>query len=162
MSSLVNGQFTSRQQAEQAVSELVRAGFAPDHISLLASDAPPVDRAPSRRDGRAHRVAAIAAGLGGAMGALAGGVAAASATTPDLPILASGPLVLALSGFAAGTAVGGLAGAIVGQGARHRSAVFVPAPTEGDGIVADVFVQDERDQLARSVLETCGAEPIRE
>jgi hypothetical protein len=92
---------------------------------------------------------------------LAGGVAAASATTPDLPILSSGPLILALSGLAAGTAVGGLAGAIAGQGFREHSAVFVPALAEEDGIVADVFVQDERDLLARSVLETCGAEPTR-
>jgi len=157
--SLVSRSFATRAHAENAVRELVQAGFAPEAITLLATEPRAVVAAPPRPAG-AHRLAALVAAAGGAFGALAGGVASAGAvTTPEAPLLASGPLVLALSGFAAGAAAGGLIGALAAGGVGDRSATFMTGSVE-DRLVASVFVQDDRDLLARSVLDTCGAEPI--
>src|SRR4029079_17876902 len=104
----------------------VKAGFEPDHISLLMSEERPAGEFTMERGHGAHRIAAIAAGLGGALGALAGGVAAASALgAPDLPILAAGALAGSVLGFAAGALAGGLAGAFVGKGIPRHTATFV-------------------------------------
>lgn len=163
MSTLISGQFTSRDRAEQAVDELVKAGFAPDHISLLSAEhRPEGEFTIEQGQHRGHRIAAMGAGLGGALGALAGGVAAAGplGPGPSLPILASGPLLVAVSGFAAGAFCGLLGGTFVGHGIPRNTATFVEGTNEGDELVAGVFVQDDRATLARSVLDTCGAEAI--
>ena len=161
MSTLISGSFTSRDRAELAMSELVKAGFAPDQISLLAAEDRPEGTFTLERGHRGHRIAAIGAGLGAAFGALAGGVAGASSIAgPELPILAAGPLVIAISGFAAGALMGGLSGAFVGHGIPRHTATFVEGEIESEDIVAGVFVQDDRTLLARSVLDACGAEAI--
>jgi len=161
MSTLISGHFTSRDRAEFAISELVKAGFAPDAISLLTMEDRPEGEFTVEKGHRGHRIAAVGAGFGGGLGALAGGVAAANAFgSPDLPMLASGPLLVAVFGFAAGALFGGLSGAFVGHGIPRHSATFVEGEIEDDGIVAGVFVQDDRTLLARSVLDTCGAEAI--
>ena len=161
MSTLISGHFTSRSEAEHAVIELVKAGFAPDAISLLATEDRPRELAVEPPH-YGHRIAALGAGLGGAFGALAGGVAAASPLGggPELPILAAGPLLVAISGFAAGALVGGLSGAFAGHGLPRDTATFVEDEIPGDALVAGVFVHDDRTTLARSVLDTCGAEAI--
>ena len=162
MSTLISGHFTSRDRAEHAIGELIKAGFAPDAISLLAAESRPEGPFTVEQGHRGHRIAAVGAGLGGALGALAGGVAAASplGSPPDLPILAAGPLLVAISGFIAGILVGGLSGAFVGHGIPRHTATFLEGELEEDGIVAGVFVQDDRTLLARSVLDTCGAQAI--
>ena len=164
MSTLISGTFTSRERAEHAMSELVRAGFAADQISLLvAGNRSGVESIPIERGHRGHRIAAMGASLGAAFGALAGGVAGASVLGgPELPILATGPLVVAISGFAAGALVGGFSGAFVGRGFVRHTATFVQGEESGEaeGLVARVFVQDDRTLLVKSVLDTCGAEAI--
>ena len=161
MSTLISGHFTSRESAEHAVTELVKAGFPADQISLLTVESRPADEFPVEGGQRGHRIAALGAGLGGALGALAGGVAGASPVGgPELAMLTTGPLLVAISGFAAGALVGGLSGAFVGQGIPRHTAAFAEAEIEDDGLVAEVFVQDDRTLLARSVLDTCGAQAI--
>ena len=161
MSTLVSGHFTSRDRAENAIRELIKAGFAPDAISLLATESRPEGPVAVEPGHRGHRIAAVGAGLGGALGALAGGVAAAGPLgTPESPILAVGPLLVAISGFVAGILVGGLGGAFVGHGIPRNTATFLEGDLEEEGTVAAVFVQDDRTLLVRSVLDTCGAEAI--
>jgi len=159
MSTLISGHFTSKDRAELAVGELVKAGFAPDQISLLISEERHASDLPVERGHRGHRIAALGAGLGGALGAMAGGVAGASALG-EPPILGSGPLLVAISGFLAGAFTGGLGGAFVGHGIPRPTATFVEGDAPGDSLVAGVFVQDERTALACSVLEACGADAI--
>ena len=167
MSTLISGQFSSREGAERAMSELMKAGFAADHISLLMSEDRPAGESTIESGNRGHRIAAVGAGLGAALGALAGGVAAASALgAPELPILAAGPLVVSVSGFAAGALTGGLAGVLFDRGMPRHTATFVEEKPGEARLVAEVFVQDDRLQddrgsLVRSVFDACGAEPIR-
>ena len=69
-----------------------------------------------------------------------------------------GPVLVAITGFVAGILVGGLGGAFVGHGIPRHTATFLEGDPAEDGTVAAVFVQDDRTLLARSVLDTCGAE----
>ena len=159
MSSLVTGSFSSRAGAEHAVDELIKAGFAPDHISVLLSEDRPDTEFTVKGGDRGHRIAAIGAGFGSVLGALAGSVALANAS-PEFPLFAAGPLVVALSGITAGAVAGGLGGAILGHGTPRHVTTFEPGELQGDGVIAGVFVNDDRTLLARSVLDLCGAEQI--
>ena len=161
MSTLVTGLFSTRVGAEHAMDELIKAGFPRDNVSMLATEETPAQELVVQKGSRSIQVATIGAMIGGAVGALTAGVAAAgSMTVPDLPVLAAGPIIVALTGFAAGAAAGALTGAVVGQGMPGQEARFESGELEDDGIIAGVFVQDDRTLLARAVLDTCGAEKI--
>ena len=103
----------SEEQATSIVNQLKEAGFSNNDVSVLLPD-----RAGSRDFAHEHHTKAPE---GAATGAIAGGVMAGvlgwlvgigSLAIPGVgPLIAAGPILAALSGAAAGGAVGGLAGA---------------------------------------------------
>src|SRR5688500_9370902 len=95
------GFFPSREQAETAISDLVREGFARDQISMIASDR----RGASTVTGVAPNSGPIEAtgsledtGEKAAIGALAGTILGIAALAiPGIgPAIAAGPLAMAL------------------------------------------------------------------
>jgi hypothetical protein len=107
------GVFHDRQEAEQAVQDLLHAGFRQDQIGVAARH----DEPPTLPAG-AHETKAAAAGITGvvagvAFGGLLGAVAAG--LIPGVgPILGAGLLAAAVGGVAAGAAAGGVLGALIG------------------------------------------------
>jgi hypothetical protein len=118
------GIFEDRLAAERAVDELERNNFKSDQVgyAIRGTGNPEqsgmISDAQGTKDGRGAIVgAATGAGLGAILGA------AAALLVPGFgPILAAGILTMAFGGAIAGTAVGGIFGALTGLGISEDEA----------------------------------------
>ena len=161
MSNLVTGIFTSREIAERAVDELIRAGFAQNDVSLLMSDSTHGRDFEIKKGTKAPEGAATGAAIGGTIGAIAAGLAAvASITVPGFALVAAGPIVAALTGLGAGAAAGGLTGALVGLGIPEHEAKFYQDEIKNGRILVGVHAHDDRKAQAKSILDSAGAEKV--
>ncbi len=172
------GLYDNMHDAEEAITDLVQAGFDRSDISLMAtdrwsegvdgdgmgvvtSDGEPVatietDTAPAA-DQMASDVAtgAVTGGVvGGVAGVLLGlGVLA----IPGFgPVLAAGPLVAGLAGAGLGAAVGGLVGALVSWGVPEDEAELYAEGVRRGSILVGVKTADERAQQAVNVMNNHG------
>ena len=161
MSKLVTAIFHSRAAAEMAVDELTRAGFAPEDVSLLMSESTRGREFAVKKSTKVPEGAATGATVGGVIGAVAAGLAAVgSLAIPGLALVAAGPLVAALAGLGAGAAAGGLTGALIGLGIPEHEAKFYGKELEKGGMLVGVYAHDDRQKLARDILEAAGAEKV--
>jgi hypothetical protein len=122
--------FDDRYEAEKAVDDLEQAGFRHSDIgfAIHGADVAPggmITDAVGAKDAQGAAVGALGGGvLGGVLGA------AASLLIPGVgPVVAGGLLTMVFGGAAAGTAIGGIFGAMTGLGisedqARHLDAEF--------------------------------------
>ena len=164
------GFFPSREQAESAVSELVREGFSRDQVSIIAGgphsaasttgtahDTP--NLGPIPETGSTEDVGEKAA-IGGMAGAILG---IAALAIPGIgPILAAGPLAMALTGAAAGAATGGLIGVFTNDGIpEDRAHHYSKAITSGN-VMVSVHASQDRVDHAAAVLDRSGAVNIDE
>jgi hypothetical protein len=109
MAHLITGIFHSRENAEHAVDDLIRAGFSHNDVSLLMTDKTKARDFDIKKATKAPEGAATGAAIGGTLGAVAAGLAAVgSITIPGFALFAAGPLVAALTGLGAGAAAGGI------------------------------------------------------
>lgn len=162
MSKLVTGIFQSRESAELASEELIRAGFAPEDISLLVSETTHGREFAVKQSTKAPEGAATGAAVGGVLGAVAAGLAAvATISVPPISLLAAGPLVAALTGLGAGAATGGLIGGLTGLGIPEHEAKFYDGELQKGGILLGVYSHHDRVKLAREILDNAGAEKTR-
>jgi hypothetical protein len=117
--------FEDRTEAERAVDDLEQAGFTADQVgfAIRGSDAVQggmLTDAQGAKDGRGA-AAGMAAGAG--IGAILG--AAAALLIPGVgPVVAGGVLTMAFGGAVAGTAIGGIFGAMTGLGISEEEAKF--------------------------------------
>jgi hypothetical protein len=161
VSKLVTAIFNSRTAAEMAVDELIRAGFAPEDVSLLMSESTRGREFVMKKNSKVPEGAAAGMTLGGVLGAVAAGLAAiGTIAIPGLALVAAGPLVAALAGLGAGAAAGGLTGALIGLGIPEHEAKFYDKEIEKGGILVGVYAHDDRQKIARDVLEAAGAEKV--
>jgi hypothetical protein len=161
MSKLITGIFTSRARAEQAAEDLMRAGFAPEDVSLLMSESTRGREFAVKKSTKAPEGAAAGAAIGGVLGATAAGLAAvASLSVPGLSLVAAGPLVAALTGLGAGAATGGLTGALIGLGMPEHEAKFYHKEIEKGGILVGVYAHEDRVETARDILNAAGADKV--
>jgi hypothetical protein len=161
MSKLITGIFTSRSRAEQAVDELMRAGFAPEDVSLLMSESTRGREFAVKRSTKAPEGAATGAAIGGVLGAVAAGLAAVGTiAVPGLALVAAGPVVAALAGLGAGAAAGGLTGALLGLGIPEHEAKFYANEIERGGILVGVYAHSDRVDTARDILNAAGADKV--
>jgi hypothetical protein len=157
----VAGIFNSKIVADNAVSELLDAGFAKDDISLLMSDKTRNEIFSSTDDeaDRAAKGGVTGAVIGGALGALiAGLVAAGSIVTSGGVLLVAGPIVAALAGAGAGGTAGGIAGALISAGfAADEANRYDDEIKRGKAIVL-VHARDAAEAArAHTALEDSGA-----
>ncbi len=155
---LVSAVFDSRSEAERAVAELRSAGVRDNAISLVAQHDGDGDR---DHDGDSTR-----AGLG--IGMTAGAVLGFGALLiPGVgPFLAAGALAETLgvtggaiaAGALAGTAVGGLAGALKEHGVSDEDAAYYEDRINRGGVFVSVdpHKTDVDDGLARDILYRAG------
>ena len=159
MSKLVTGVFNSRDVAEQATEELMKAGFAAEDISILMSETTQGREFAVKESTKAPEGAATGATIGGVLGAIAVGLAAiGTLAIPGVNLMAAGPIVAALTGLGAGAATGGIAGALIGLGIPEHEAKFYHEEIEQGGILVGVYAHKDRVGLAREILEAAGAQ----
>jgi len=141
------GVFSSRREAEHALSELRDSGFPMDEVSVVAKDADRDDQLAGadmsdRVGNKADDGAKTGAVTGGALGGLTGLLVGLGA----LAIPGIGPVMLAgaaattiattLSGTAIGAAAGGLLGALIGLGIpEERARVYNDRVSRGQYLV---------------------------
>ncbi len=145
------GVFANRQQANQAVLELERAGFDDKEIGFLTG----------ARTDEADATAAISnnAVSGAAGGSLIGGIlgAAASLIIPGIgPAIAGGILAATLGGAALGAAAGGLISVLMGLGATEDEAKYYQKEIQAGRSVIVVKAPDSY-QAAMEILKRSGA-----
>ncbi len=160
----VFGIYSTRTSVENAVDQLVRAGFPSSDISVLLPESlgGPKDigtvKATKAPEGTA--AGATTGGIiGGAIGVLAGvGLLA----IPGLgPFIAAGPIMAGLAGLGVGGAVGGLAGALIGMGIPEFEAKRYVGRLQKGGILLSVHCDtSEQIKRAKEVVTGTGAEDV--
>lgn len=161
MSTLVSGLFMSRGTADEAVQDLVHAGYAADDISVLMSETTRGREFAVKGSTKAPEGATTGATVGGVLGAIAAGLAAAGVLViPGVNLVAVGPVLAALAGLGAGAAAGGLTGALIGVGIPEHEAKFYKEEIERGGILVGVYVHADRVKEARHILDDAGAEKV--
>jgi hypothetical protein len=159
----IAGVFDNKIMADQAVAELLNAGFTKDDISLIMTENTKNTLFSSTDDeaNRTAKGASTGAALGGALGALVAGLTTAGAlVTGGGALLISGPIVAVLSGLGAGAVAGGFAGALIQAGfAADEANRFEKELERGKSVVLVHADSDGMAASARSALQHCGAIP---
>jgi hypothetical protein len=159
MATAVAGTFEDRAAAYSAVELLLTAGVPVSDLSLIVRDTdegaePAVQEGPT-----AARVGMTTGGLLGALGGLLVGLGAL--TVPGVgPVLATGPLSVALGGAALGAAAGGLLGVLVDLGIPEEVATAYLAHLERGHVLLTVRGNSVPPAQLREILEQAGAENL--
>lgn len=155
----VVGVFADRTPADAAIMNLRQAGFTDDRISFIYQDAE------AKVVNRLESDVEDGAGIGAAVGATAGGLAAvgvaAGLLTPIGPAVAGGALIAWLASVGVGAASGAVVGAMVGLGISDADAKWYEQEVIAGRTLVIVHDADERSDDARSILRRQGGE-IRE
>jgi len=157
--STVVGVFEDRRKADQAVSDLMSAGFRRDQIGVAMRDSEGVssgantDAADDSHAG-SGAVAGALTGLG--LGALAGMGVLAGVIPIVGPAIAAGTLGVILSNAAAGAGIAGLVGALVGAGVPEHEATYYHEEFEAGRTIVTVTA-DGKAAEATAILRRHGA-----
>ncbi len=158
------GVYETMAQAEAAVQKLSSGGFPIDHVSVVAQNLQ------SEKEIHGYVTAGDVAKTGAATGAWVGGlfgllVGAAFLWIPGIgPILAAGPLSLALlggvEGAAAGAVGGGILGGLIGWGVSKEHILKYEEQLKGGKYL--VIAHGTADDVARaqSILQGTGASEL--
>lgn len=159
MTPTVTGMYYGRTAAAAAIEKLVENGFSRDRINVVMTAQAETAAIENNSELRATPEAvATGATVGGALGALAVGLAVVGALAmPGVAVVAGGPIVAALSGVGAGAAAGGLLGALVSMGVPEPEAGMYAKNIEKGGILIAVDADESEAELAREILDTTGA-----
>jgi uncharacterized membrane protein len=152
--------FKSQRIAEEAVSDLRRAGFDKE-ISILARDANRQDRGGNTANMRAGADNNLSTGVttGGVIGGLAGlAVGAGALVVPGLgPLVAAGPI----AGLLSGAATGGIAGGLVDWGIPAEEGRRYEEDVKQGKILVSVRADERKADEAQQILQNHGAEGIK-
>jgi len=155
----VLGAFGTRELAERAIEALLAAGFHPDRLSALGRHDEPAE--PTGQP-EADEAPASAAGIGAAVGGFgAFALDLVAATIPGLgPVVAVGPLSVALSAALGQGFGGGLVDFLAAHGVHERDAARYAERVRAGAFVVAVHTDD--GARAEAILVQSGAEaPIR-
>jgi len=155
--------FKSVASAENAVDELLAAGFRGDDVSVLAPDQQTTREFATEKNTKAPEAAttgAVAGGtIGGTLGLLAG---IGTLAIPGLgPFIAAGPIMAALAGVGAGAATGGLIGALIGMGIPEYEAKRYEGRVKDGGVLLSVHCDNsDWTSKAKDILRMAGGEDV--
>jgi hypothetical protein len=153
----------TQTQTESIVDQLKAAGFPNTDISVLFPDKRGTHDFAAEHHTKAPEGAVTGGVTGGVLGGALGWLAGiGSLAIPGLgPFIAAGPLMAALGGVAAGAAVGGLTGALIGLGIPEFEAKRYEGKIRGGQILISVSaVDDARLDRAKKIFEAAGAQDI--
>jgi stress response protein YsnF len=155
MAKTVVGFFDTYAQAQRAVEDLVRNGFARDDINIITN---------KERYSEAGHDDATGAAVGATTGAVLGGAAGlVAAMIPGVgPVLAAGPLIAALVGAGAGAVAGGIIGALVDAGVPEEDAKLYEEGIRRGGTLLMVKAENNMASRAAQIMNQAGAIDIRQ
>ncbi|WP_418790303.1 general stress protein [Phosphitispora sp. TUW77] len=157
MSKTVISTFSSRAQAEKAVSDLRNKGFEHE-ISIVAKDesgTTAIDRNSEMYGGDSITDGTAAGGMLGGIAGLALGAGAMA--IPGLgPVIAAGPI----AGLFSGAATGGIAGGLTDWGIPEDRGNYYEGKLKEGNIVAAIKTDDNKVSTAASVLRSHGAQDV--
>ncbi len=153
----VIGVFTSREQAEKAVSELRGSGFE-NEISILARD----DRAATDVDENSVMFGGDSLTEGATTGGVVGGIAGLAVGAGALAIPGLGPIIAAgpIAGMLSGAATGGIAGGLVDWGIPRERGEYYEGKVREGKIVATVKADENKINSAADILRRNGAQDV--
>jgi len=156
--STIVGVFEDRRTADGAVADLKKAGFRDDQIGVAMRQTERGGDSSTAGSGDTEAgegaVTGVVAGLG--LGALAG-LGVLSGVIPVIgPAIAGGTLGIILSNAAAGAAVAGLAGALIGYGIPEEDASYYNQEFEAGRSIVTVQAAGRADE-AMAILRRHGA-----
>ncbi len=160
----VVGIFNSVQEAENAVSELERAGIPRGDISLVAHKHAIGYKSDTETTDKTSDVVADA-GIGAAIGGVGGLLlsAAGALTIPVIgPILAAGPIAAALTGAGVGAAAGGLIGALTESGIPEGEAKHYAEGVRRGDVLVTVKTDAINAERARDILDANGSVDVND
>jgi len=161
--STIVGVFEDRQQADKAVSELMKAGFRQDQIGVAmrhdegaAGTTTATDADTDADDSHAGSGAMAGALTGLGLGALAGLGVLAGVIPVVGPAIAAGTLGVILSNAAAGAGIVGLVGALIGAGVPEHEAEYYHEEFQAGRTIVTVTAAGRADE-ATAILRRNGA-----
>ena len=156
MANIVVGLYNQLEDAQDAVSELVSAGFPREDISMVAADTEgKFQTYVGGSDAEAGEGIAAGAGAGAVVGGIGGLLVGIGALAiPGIgPVLAAGPLASALIGAGVGAATGGLLGALVDAGIPEEEANVYAEGVRRGGTLIKVTTSADRVDEANRILD---------
>lgn len=163
MAATVVGLFDAREDAQQAVQDLLDAGIARTAISLVAAD--PEGRIHSSHVEANGTLAAEGAASGATSGAVVGGifgllVGAGFLGFPAIGLIAIGPLAGLLTGVGIGAVSGGIIGTLIGMGIPDEHAHAYVEGVRRGGTLVTVDANEANLRLIEDILDRDGAVDI--
>jgi hypothetical protein len=141
------------EDAQNAVSELVSAGFPRENISVVAADTEGKFKTYVGEPGEdVGEGGATGAGVGAAVGGLGGLLIGLGALAiPGIgPVVAAGPIASALIGAGVGAVTGGLLGALIDAGVPEEEAhLYAEGVRRGGTLVKVTAPEDQADEATR-------------
>lgn len=149
----VTALFPDRDAAERAYQVVVDRGYRREDVNVLMSESTrhrlfPADEArPTELGTKAAEGTGVGASIGGALGALVAGIAAAGTTLaiPGLGLVIAGPLAAALAGAGLGGTAGGLVGALIGWNIPEERVKAYESGLRDGGILLSLRPRSEED-----------------
>jgi hypothetical protein len=157
------GIYHTRAAAENAVDQLIAAGFRNEDISVLMQDNTGTKDFAAEKDTKAPEGTTTGVVAGGAIGGTLGLLAGIGALAiPGLgPFIAAGPIMGALAGIGSGGVVGGIIGALIGMGIPEYEAKRYEGRVKEGGILLSVHCDNsEWVGKAKDLLRQTGAEDV--
>jgi len=143
--------------AREVADDLVRHGFPPERISVLAKEEHREALTEERDDASGHR-AREGAAAGGVIGAIAGGLVGLASLGVPGGIVVGGPIAAFLGGATVGAAGAGLLGALIGLGLPEEEARTCEQCVRDGGVLVAVAL-DSPDKAADAEALLCRGHP---
>jgi len=159
----VFGIYTTTNQAEAAVNQLMSQGFSGDDISVLMEDSSSSRQFAHEKNTKVPEGTTTGATAGGVIGGTLGLLAGLGALAiPGVgPLIAAGPIMGTLAGIGAGGTVGGLIGALVGVGIPEYEAKRYEGRIKDGGVLLSVHCSTSNEiDRAKEALKRSGAQDI--
>ena len=159
----VFGIYTTSNQAEAAVNQLMSQGFSGDDISVLMEDSNSSRQFAHEKNTKVPEGTTTGATAGGVIGGTLGLLAGLGALAiPGVgPLIAAGPIMGTLAGIGAGGTVGGLIGALVGVGIPEYEAKRYEGRIKDGGVLLSVHCSTSNEiDRAKEALKRSGAQDI--
>ena len=149
----VVGVYENEHEAIKAIEELRQQGYSREEISVLSKDKDVLTDLKEVAGSKAMRGLEAGAVTGGVLGSGFGLIAGiVGFAIPGFgPVLAAGPIAMALAGGVAGVGIGGLAGTLVGLGISDEDAAQYERDVREGKILVLV---EQHDQLLNKPLDS--------
>lgn len=149
----VTALFPDREAAERAYQLAVDRGYRREDLNVLMSESTrhrhfaSAEARSTELGSKAAEGTGVGASIGGALGALVAGIAAAGTTLaiPGLGLVIAGPLAAALAGAGLGGTAGGLVGALIGWSIPEERVKAYESGLRDGGILLSLQPRSEED-----------------